>query len=429
MALISISFGFGAQAAPAAASSCNAVSVMTVTVTATAATGTSTSSSKFGATNNSFSGNRNNNGGGLKLGGGGNLNHNHNNHNNGSGNISSSKSSSQTSSSTSSSAAASSTASSGSASSDTGSLQSSLTLDPSVIAPGFAQNGQETPVTGQVASLTSTDNFINFCLTTNQPITNGQQVKTGSCNPAPMGQIPATTAMPSGKFTFPENFGTVPANQAFTITMAIQGMETGNFVNAQANYFAAPQQLNTQGQIIGHSHVVIEELSSLTQTTPTDPTKFAFFLGLNSAAQNGILTAAVANGLPAGAYKLSSINTAANHQPVLGPVAQHGSFDDMIYFTVSSNGATSSNSTASNTKSAAASTSTVSGSAITSTSAFLKVTGFRHAAPSTVKSHGFASSLPVAFATASPAANASSAVNTFTSVRASSATLPKASKA
>jgi hypothetical protein len=146
-----------------------------------------------------------------------------------------------------------------------------------------------------------------------------------------MGQIPATTAMPSSKFQNPTNLQDIAPNTAFTISMAIQGMQTGNFVNAQTNYFSAPQQLNAQGQIIGHSHVVIEALSSITQTTPTDPTKFAFFLGLNAAAQGGVLTANVAKGLPAGAYKLSSINTAANHQPVVGPVAQHGSFDDAVY--------------------------------------------------------------------------------------------------
>ena len=83
--------------------------------------------------------------------------------------------------------------------------------------------------------------------------------------------------MPSAKFQNPKNGDTIPANQAFTISMAIQNLETGNFVNAQQNYFAAPQQLNGQGQIIGHSHVVVEQLTALDQTTPTNPTKFAFF--------------------------------------------------------------------------------------------------------------------------------------------------------
>jgi len=225
--------------------------------------------------------------------------------------------------------------------------QDSRVLSPQVIAAGFEQNGQETPTAGQVASLTSSNNFINFCLTVpNLPITNGKQISTGSCNPAPMGIIPSTANMPSAKFIFPPNGGTIQANTNFTVQMAIQGMQTGFFVNAEANYFAAPQQLNAQGQIQGHSHVVIEPLSSLTQNTPTNPTKFAFFKGLNSPAVNGVLTAAVAGGLPAGTYKISSINTAANHQPVLVPVAQHGSLDDVVYFTVTANGQPAANSTA-----------------------------------------------------------------------------------
>jgi len=222
-----------------------------------------------------------------------------------------------------------------------GDPQTSLTLDPSVLAKGFEQDGQATKVAGQVASLTSSNNFINFCATTNQPITNGQQVKGGSCNPAPMGSIPSTANMPSSKFQFPKNLDTIQANKAFTIKMAIQGMETGNFVNAASNYFSAPQQLNSKGQIIGHSHVVIEQIDSLTQTTPTDPTKFAFFLGLNAAAKGGVLTADVAKGLPAGTYRLASINTAANHQPCVVPVAQHGFLDDAVYFTVSGGGGAS----------------------------------------------------------------------------------------
>ncbi|KAF9242356.1 hypothetical protein BU15DRAFT_22165, partial [Melanogaster broomeanus] len=205
-------------------------------------------------------------------------------------------------------------------------------LDPAVIAKGFENDGQDEPAAGQVASLTSSNNFINFCLTVpDLPITNGQQIAGGSCNPAPMGSIPSSSDMPSAKFTNPKNLDTIPANQQFTVSLAIQGMETGNFVNAQENYFSAPQQLNRQGQIRGHSHVVIEELSSLTQTTPTDPTKFAFFKGLNDAAQNGILTADVTDGLPEGTYKISTINTAANHQPLLVPIAQHGSLDDAVY--------------------------------------------------------------------------------------------------
>jgi len=217
-------------------------------------------------------------------------------------------------------------------------LQNSLTLDASQIATGFLNNGQAVQEPGQVPSLTSGNNFINFCATTNQPITNGKQITTGSCNPAIIGQITSVDNMPSAKFVFPTNFATIQSNSPFVVSMAISNLETGNFVNAQQNYFAAPQQLNAQGQIIGHSHVVIEAINGLGQTTPSDPTKFAFFKGLNSAAVGGILTADVTTGLPAGTYKISSINSAANHQPAIVPVAQHGSLDDAIYFTVADNG-------------------------------------------------------------------------------------------
>lgn len=219
----------------------------------------------------------------------------------------------------------------GGAAKDNGDPQKSTTLDPKVIAKGFSNNGQDQPAAGQVASLTSTNNFINFCLTTDKPLTNGKQVKGGSCNPAPMGIIAAATNIPSCKFQFPLNNAEVEANKAFTIKLQLKHLETGHFTNAQETYFSAPQQVNKAGDIQGHSHVVIEKLTSITQTEPTDPGKFAFFKGLN--AGGNPLTAEVTNGLDAGAYRLCSINTAANHQPALVAVAQHGSIDDCIYFT------------------------------------------------------------------------------------------------
>ena len=149
-----------------------------------------------------------------------------------------------------------------------------------------------------------------------------------------MGIIAATTNMPSSKFIFPKNGAVIQENQPFTIQMAISNLETGNFVNANQNYFAAPQQVNEAGNIKGHSHVVIDFLDALDQTNPTNPARFAFFKGLNSAAVNGVLTADVSQGLPAGAYRLASINTAANHQPALVAIAQHGALDDMVYVSI-----------------------------------------------------------------------------------------------
>lgn len=113
--------------------------------------------------------------------------------------------------------------------------------------------------------------------------------------------------------------------------MAVKNLVTGNFVNAASNYYSAPQQVDDSGNVVGHTHIVIETLDSLTQTTVTDPTKFAFFKGVDGAAVNGEVNVAVTGGLPAGVYRMASINSAANHQPVLVAIAQRGALDDMIY--------------------------------------------------------------------------------------------------
>jgi hypothetical protein len=92
--------------------------------------------------------------------------------------------------------------------------------------------------------------------------------------------------------------------------------------------------VNSAGDIIGHSHVVIQALTSLGQTTPAEPATFAFFKGVNEAAVNGVLSVPVTAGLPKGFYKLSTINSAANHQPVLVAIAQHGSLNDAVYVSI-----------------------------------------------------------------------------------------------
>lgn len=144
-----------------------------------------------------------------------------------------------------------------------------------------------------------------------------------------MGVIAASSNIPSAKFQFPTNLAEIEPNSAFTIKIAFKHLETGHFTNAQQTYYAAPQVVNDAGDIRGHSHVVVEKLNSLTQTEPTNPNNFAFFKGLNDG--GNVLTADVSGGLPEGVYRLSSINTAANHQPCLVAVAQHGSIDDAVY--------------------------------------------------------------------------------------------------
>ncbi|KAH9915224.1 uncharacterized protein B0H18DRAFT_1215604 [Fomitopsis serialis] len=110
---------------------------------------------------------------------------------------------------------------------------SSLTLLDSLINTGFEDDGTNefSSESGEIASITSSNNFINYCSTVNLPLTtNGTQVKAGSCNAAPMGAIAATTAMPSAKFVNPPNLGSVLANTNFTVVLAIRNLETGWFV-------------------------------------------------------------------------------------------------------------------------------------------------------------------------------------------------------
>jgi len=222
----------------------------------------------------------------------------------------------------------------------------SLCLDKTVLSTGSESNGLNNATNGTSASLTSVNNFINFCA--GQTITNGKQIADGSCNPISMGQIPSSKNMPSSKFVFPTNLATLKVNTAFTMKLAVQGIELGTFTNAQTNYFAAPQQVNSQGKIIGHTHLVVEQIESLQTTKPTDPTKFAFFKGVdNAAAADGTVSVDVAQGLPTGAYRFCTITTSANHAPANGPIAQHGAFEDCVYATVTQDGiATGNNNTA-----------------------------------------------------------------------------------
>lgn len=131
--------------------------------------------------------------------------------------------------------------------------------------------------TGQVASLTSTNNYINFCLLSQLPLTNGKQVTTGSCNGVPMGNLPSVDNTPSAKIAFPKNFATIPANQQFTFQLNIAKLTTGSFTNAQLTYFSAPQNLDGSGNIVGHSHITCDALSAIDQTTPTNSKEFVFF--------------------------------------------------------------------------------------------------------------------------------------------------------
>jgi hypothetical protein len=156
-----------------------------------------------------------------------------------------------------------------------------------------------------------------------------------------MGVLAPSTNMPSSKFLKPKNLDAIKQHTTFEIKMAIRHLDAGHFTNPDTTYYGAPQQLNAGNDILGHPHFVIEQLSSVSSTDVSDPSQFVYFQGVDTAADgDGNVSVNMTNGLPAGTYKLSSINSSANHAPVLVAVAQHGTLDDQIYVRVSINSAT-----------------------------------------------------------------------------------------
>jgi transcription initiation factor TFIID subunit 15 len=136
-----------------------------------------------------------------------------------------------------------------------------------------------------------------------------------------MGDIPASTNMISSIITSPSPGQDLTANTDFTIQVQVTNLVAGSFTNAALTYYAAPQQLQG-GNIVGHTHVTVQSIGSLNTPTPPDPAVFQFFKGINDAGNGqGGLSAAVAGGLPAGIYRVCTMTSASNHQPVLMPVS------------------------------------------------------------------------------------------------------------
>ncbi|KAI6714860.1 hypothetical protein PZA11_007744 [Diplocarpon coronariae] len=211
-----------------------------------------------------------------------------------------------------------------------------LTLLANLTQTGSQQDGSVNGVlkAGQSASQTSKNNFINIC--SGKTVTNGVQVVGGSCNGIPMGDLPAKSKMVSAIIIFPETNGKpIRPDTDFNITVHVANLVTGVFTNPNNTYYAAPQELKG-GKVVGHVHVTVQDLgSSLNPKEPLDATKFAFFKGINDAGNGkGLLKATVTGGLPAGNYRVCTVVAAANHQPVLMPVAQRGAADDCTKFVV-----------------------------------------------------------------------------------------------
>jgi hypothetical protein len=104
---------------------------------------------------------------------------------------------------------------------------SAPSTNPGAHNPGLMQSKFSSRALQAGATTTSTNatgssnNFINFTMGQNLPLTNGEQIESGSANPIPMGVIAAKTNIPSSKFVFPPNgeHSGVDANKPFTISL------------------------------------------------------------------------------------------------------------------------------------------------------------------------------------------------------------------
>ncbi|MBW0491952.1 hypothetical protein O181_031667 [Austropuccinia psidii MF-1] len=209
--------------------------------------------------------------------------------------------------------------------------QSSFRLDPSVIQEAAKSNGILDPANPKnfAKSPVSANNFINLCV--GAKVTNGEQIKEGSCNPTPMGFLPSNTHMPSVKIVRPNRKSKLEACEDFNITVALKNIQIGLFTSPPNTYYLAPQFLNPDGFIKGHLHVVAQLAR---RHEHFDAQIFAFFEGISEPAIGGKVNVTVSGGLPNGIYRISTITTAMNHQTVALPVAQRGAVDDAVYVKV-----------------------------------------------------------------------------------------------
>ncbi|OAQ65608.1 endonuclease/exonuclease/phosphatase [Purpureocillium lilacinum] len=129
--------------------------------------------------------------------------------------------------------------------------------------------------------------------------------------------------MISSIITQPQPGDTLTSDTSFNVSVQTTHLAAGNFVNPTTSYYTAPQDLDSNGDIIGHCHVTIQDIGSLQATTPPDPTKFAFFKGIDDAGNGrGLLQAVVQGGLPPGVYRTANkAETAGDFLEWLGTAA------------------------------------------------------------------------------------------------------------
>ncbi|PLW15807.1 hypothetical protein PCANC_14988 [Puccinia coronata f. sp. avenae] len=212
-----------------------------------------------------------------------------------------------------------------------------LSLNSFAVQKGALTDGK--PTGEQAPSLTSKNNFINFCVSSfgkigGAVIMNGiQQPDKPGCNGVVMGMVPDKNHMPACKFISPKNLDVIKANQTLEVFLKVRNIILGVFTNPKNTYLQGPVQLDPDTKsVLGHTHVVVQQIDCLESINIPDPTMFIFFKGIDNAAKDDVVSVKIEGGLPKGFFRISSVTTAGNHQPISSPVAQRSSFDDGAFF-------------------------------------------------------------------------------------------------
>ncbi|KAH0548536.1 hypothetical protein GP486_007921 [Trichoglossum hirsutum] len=101
-----------------------------------------------------------------------------------------------------------------------------------------AANPSATPPVGEklnnITAAAANGTGKNFC-NGKDAITNGKQVKTGSCNPIQLGEMPSSDKMLSQLITFPEPGAAsgIKAGETFNISVKVANLVAGKFSNAE----------------------------------------------------------------------------------------------------------------------------------------------------------------------------------------------------
>jgi transcription initiation factor TFIID subunit 15 len=154
-----------------------------------------------------------------------------------------------------------------------------------------------------------------------------------------MGDIPSSSAMVSSIITNPATGDDLDENTDFSVDVQVDNLAAGSFTNPDSTYYSAPQVVDDSGSVVGHTHVTIQSLDDINTSTAPDASEFVFFKGINDAGDgNGGLSADVAGGLPAGTYRVCTMTSASNHQPVIMPVSlsqvQSGHMNKMLRLSI-----------------------------------------------------------------------------------------------